>query len=241
MQPAAMRGVMAFAPEEPEIQPVESIPLRQHVYKRIEEMIVKGQAKPGDRLPEAELAKILSVSRGPVREALQLLERDGWVEVRPRHGAVVRRRTTREIEDLLEVRRVLEVHAARLAAKNEDKEGRARLKRLLAASDRAARQKDIERLLAANQAVHDAFPELCGNAALVEIVHSLGRRLRWYTKRPSIGDRAHAVLEEHRAIAQAIFDRSPDDAARAMNEHILGDWKSYKPTIAANFDADDFL
>lgn len=216
---------------------IVTVPLRQQVYERIEEMIVSGRAKPGDRLPETELAEVLEVSRGPVREALQLLERDGWVEMRPRHGAIVRRRSTREIEELLEVRRILEINAVRLAARDATAEQRSELQRLLRDADRAAQGKSVNRLLAANQLVHDFFTHSCGNGALDEIVHSLGRRLRWYTKRPSIGERAHGVLEEHRAIAAAILARDPEGAARAMNRHVMHDWAAYRPAIGVNIVA----
>ena len=200
-------------------------------------MIVSGLAKPGDRLPETELAEALQVSRGPVREALQMLAREGWVEVRPRHGAIVRRRSTRELEELLEVRRILEVNAVRLAARDATSEQRAELKRLLREAHKAARGKNLDDLLRANQLTHDAFTHICANSALDEIVHSLGRRLRWYTRRPSIGERALAVLEEHEQIAAAIFAYNPEAAARAMNSHILHDWDAYRQTIGLNIVA----
>lgn len=216
---------------------IATTPLRQQVYQRIEEMIVSGVAKPGDRLPETELAQALQVSRGPVREALQMLEREGWVEVRPRHGAIVRRRSTRELEELLEVRRILEVNAVRLAARYATSEQRAELKRLGQEARRAVRAKNLEALLRTNQLTHDAFTHICGNSALDEIVHSLGRRLRWYTRRPSIGERALTVLEEHEEIAAAILACNPEAAARAMNRHILRDWETYRQTIGINLVA----
>jgi DNA-binding GntR family transcriptional regulator len=216
---------------------IMTVPLRQQVYNRIEEMIVSGRAKPGDRLPENDLADSLKVSRGPVREALQLLERDGWVEVRPRHGAIVRRRSIREIEDLLDVRRILEVNAVRLAAIAATDTARRGLDDLQQAADCHARNGAIEQLIVANQAVHDAFTTICGNASLAEIVHSLGRRLRWYTKRPSIGDRAQGVNDEHRAVVEAILARDADGAAAAMNRHVLADWETYRHAIGVNVAA----
>jgi len=226
-----------MSPPEPPSPTIRTVPLRQLVYQRIEDMIVNGVAKPGDRLPETELATVFEVSRGPVREALQLLECDGWVEVRPRHGAIVRRRSAREIEELLEVRRLLEVNAAHMAARDATGERRAELKRLQREARKAARSKNVEALLRANQAVHDAFTHACANAVLDEIVHSLGRRLRWYTKRPTIGERAHAVLDEHETIAAAILAHDPPGAARAMEAHIRNDWAAYGQAISINVAA----
>ena len=163
-----------------------------------------------------------------------MLAREGWVEVRPRHGAIVRRRSTRELEELLEVRSILEVNAVRLAAREATSEQRAELKRLLREAHEAARGSNLDDLLRATQLTHDAFTHICTNSALDEIVHSLGRRLRWYTRRPSIGERALAVLEEHEQIATAIFAYNPEAAARAMNNHILHDWDAYRQTIGLN-------
>jgi DNA-binding GntR family transcriptional regulator len=91
-------------------------PLRQRVYEALEELIIYGAFTPGQHLVETELAKRLGVSRNPVREALQLLSTDGWVDLRPRHGAFVHVPTDEEVDEVFDVRRALEVKSARLAA-----------------------------------------------------------------------------------------------------------------------------
>ena len=92
--------------------------LGQQVSAALEQQILAGMLAPGQRLNADELASEFGVSRIPVREALRSLNASGWIEIRPRHGAFVRRRSLREPEDLFHVRAMLEAEASRLAAKN---------------------------------------------------------------------------------------------------------------------------
>ena len=92
-------------------------PLRQAVYDMLVEMIITRELQPGQHLVEHELAAQLGVSRQPVREALQRLHSDGWVDLRPALGAFVHIPTDAEADQLLAVRTLLEAESARLAAK----------------------------------------------------------------------------------------------------------------------------
>src|SRR5690606_24154628 len=104
---------------EPPIRPLAPAPvLRDQVYDTPQTLTTDGTLRPGERLLEAELAEQLSVSRNPVREALTLLARSGWVDLRPRHGAHVHQPTAKEVEDFFRIRQVLEVESVRLAAEN---------------------------------------------------------------------------------------------------------------------------
>lgn len=203
------------------VRPLDAQPLRVQVAERTERMIAQGRFRPGDRLREEELASLLQVSRGPIREALQLLERDGWVIVRPRQGAVVRRRTAKEITDLFNLRQVLEIHAAGLAAETIDAKGSARLKELMTIAETAARRGTIGDLLQANAAVHSYVSELSGNLALIETVQSVARRLKSYIFTPHTlaPARARQTLAEHRSLTTAILAKKPQKARKAMEEH----------------------
>jgi DNA-binding transcriptional regulator YhcF (GntR family) len=93
-------------------------PLRQAVYDAIVDLIVNGTLQRGQHLVENELAEYLGVSRQPVREALQRLQTDGWIDLRPAQGAFVHTPSEDEVDQLLAVRTVLETYSARLAAEN---------------------------------------------------------------------------------------------------------------------------
>lgn len=93
-------------------------PLRERVYEALLELITTRALRPGQHLVESELAGHLGVSRQPVREALQRLNTEGWVDLRPAQGAFVHEPTEEEADQLLSVRTLLEAEAARLAAAN---------------------------------------------------------------------------------------------------------------------------
>jgi DNA-binding transcriptional regulator YhcF (GntR family) len=103
-------------PDSPARQIARPVPLRQSVYEAILDMIVERTLRPGQHLVENELAVMLGVSRQPVREALQWLKNDGWVDLRPGHGAFVHAPSVEEADQLLAVRALLETESARLAA-----------------------------------------------------------------------------------------------------------------------------
>jgi DNA-binding GntR family transcriptional regulator len=74
------------------------LPLRESVYEALTEMIIDGSLQPGQHLVEVELAGMLDVSRQPVREALQRLHNEGWVDLRPGFGATVHVPAEAELE-----------------------------------------------------------------------------------------------------------------------------------------------
>ncbi|MET8160729.1 GntR family transcriptional regulator [Sphaerisporangium sp. NPDC005289] len=98
------------------------VPLRESVFEALLELIISGSLRPGRHLAESELAEMLGVSRQPIREALQLLSGEGWVDLFPGHGAFVHALTAKEADQLLAVRTLLEAEAARLAARNHTEE-----------------------------------------------------------------------------------------------------------------------
>ena len=75
--------------------------LKDRVYQNIKYQIIIGTLKPGTRLPEEELSKIMNISRAPIREAFNRLEKEGFVTIIPRKGAAVSKITARSIEDIL--------------------------------------------------------------------------------------------------------------------------------------------
>ena len=106
------------------------MPLRQSVYEALVELVVGGRLGPGEHLVETELARQLGVSRQPVREALHRLEAEGWVDLRPNQGAFVHVPTQHEVDQLLDVRELLEMQTARLAARSAGPGAVARLRAL---------------------------------------------------------------------------------------------------------------
>ncbi|MFJ9419055.1 GntR family transcriptional regulator [Streptomyces sp. NPDC101227] len=193
-------------------------PLRERVYEALLELITTRALRPGQHLVESELAGHLGVSRQPVREALQRLNTDGWVDLRPAQGAFVHEPTEEEADQLLTVRTLLEAEAARLAAANAGSAGIGELEELCATGERAVLDDDVEGAVATNAAFHAKVMELAGNAVLAELAAQVGRRVRWYYT-PVARQRGKQSWTEHRALIAAIADRDEARATEVMRAH----------------------
>jgi DNA-binding GntR family transcriptional regulator len=194
-------------------------PLRQAVYDALVELIIKGELQPGGHLVEAELADQLGVSRQPVREALQRLQTDGWVDLRPAQGAFVHQPTAEEAGQLLSVRGMLETHSARLAAEaGVDEASIARLWERQDAGLAALAAGDVGRLVAANSALHATITELAGNTVLSELIALVDRRVRWYYT-PLAKPRGKDAWNEHARLIRAISKGDGERAADIMSRH----------------------
>ncbi|REK88211.1 GntR family transcriptional regulator [Streptomyces inhibens] len=193
-------------------------PLRERVYEALLELITTRALRPGQHLVESELAGHLGVSRQPVREALQRLNTDGWVDLRPAQGAFVHEPTEEEADQLLTVRTLLEAEAARLAAANTGSAGIAELERLCAKGERAVLDDEVDVAVATNAEFHAKVMELAGNAVLAELAAQVGRRVRWYYT-PVARQRGKQSWIEHRELIAAIADRDEERATAVMRAH----------------------
>ncbi|WP_275560281.1 GntR family transcriptional regulator [Streptomyces sp. 5-6(2022)] len=193
-------------------------PLRERVYEALLELITTRALRPGQHLVESELAGHLGVSRQPVREALQRLNTEGWVDLRPAQGAFVHEPTEDEADQLLTVRTLLEAEAARLAAAGADEAGVAALEDLCAKGERAVLDDDVDGAVAANAEFHAKVMELAGNAVLSELAAQVDRRVRWYYT-PVARQRGKQSWIEHRELIAAITAGDEHGATVVMRAH----------------------
>jgi DNA-binding GntR family transcriptional regulator len=201
------------------IRPVERpVPLRQSVYEALVEFVVAGALRPGQHLVEAELARQLGVSRQPVREALHRLEAEGWVDLRPSQGAFVHVPTDQEVDQLLDVRELLEGATARLAARAATPEGVAVLRAAWEKGVRAVESGDVSDAVAANNEFHAAVADVAGNAVLAQLSGIVGRRVRWYYREVAPA-RGHESWSEHAELVAAIEAGDEDRAAALARVH----------------------
>ncbi|MFT3963998.1 GntR family transcriptional regulator [Propionivibrio sp.] len=191
---------------------------------RLEELIMRGELQPGDRLPEQQLADTLGVSRGPLREAIRTLEGRRLLERTPHAGVRVVQLSLDDLEQLLAMREALEGMACRQAAEQMT------VHEIRGLRETAAR---IERLI-------DEGPQPMFSGQLDSDFHlqiAIGSRNQWI-RRLLCEDlysllrlyRLHAVRQpdnialvtarEHHAIIDCIHARDPDGAERAMREHV---------------------
>ncbi|MEV0574928.1 MULTISPECIES: GntR family transcriptional regulator [unclassified Streptomyces] len=193
-------------------------PLRERVYEALLELITTRALRPGQHLVESELAGHLGVSRQPVREALQRLNTEGWVDLRPAQGAFVHEPTEEEADQLLSVRTLLEAEAARLAAANSGTSGIAALEELCAKGEQAVADDDVDLAVATNAAFHAKVMELAGNVVLSELAGQVDRRVRWYYT-PVARQRGTQSWIEHRSLIAAISSRDEQRATAIMRAH----------------------
>ncbi|WP_030620178.1 GntR family transcriptional regulator [Streptomyces fulvoviolaceus] len=201
-------------------------PLRDRVYEALLELITTRALQPGQHLVESELAGHLGVSRQPVREALQRLNSEGWVDLRPAQGAFVHEPTEEEADQLLTVRTLLEAEAARLAAAGADKAGVEALEAILAEGMKAVAADDVDAAVALNARFHAKIMELAGNSVLAELAAQVDRRVRWYYT-PIARQRGSQSWIEHRELIAAIANRDEQLATRLMREHTEHTRRSY--------------
>jgi len=201
-------------------------PLRDRVYEALLELITTRALRPGQHLVESELAGHLGVSRQPVREALQRLNTEGWVDLRPAQGAFVHEPTEAEADQLLTVRTLLEAEAARLAAVHAGKAGIAVLEELCTEGERAVDADDVDAAVAMNARFHAKIMELAGNAVLAELAAQVDRRVRWYYT-PVARQRGLTSWVEHRLLIDAIAARDELRAGLLMREHTEHTRRSY--------------
>ncbi|MDN3029634.1 GntR family transcriptional regulator [Streptomyces sp. S.PB5] len=201
-------------------------PLRDRVYEALLELITTRALQPGQHLVESELAGHLGVSRQPVREALQRLNTEGWVDLRPAQGAFVHEPTEEEADQLLTVRTLLEAEAARLAAAGASEAGIEALRDIHEQGMKAVAADDVERAVLLNARFHAKIMELAGNAVLAELAAQVDRRVRWYYA-PIARQRGQQSWVEHKELILAIMDRDEVRATQLMREHTEHTRRSY--------------
>lgn len=212
---ASRSGMLADAAAPRVLRPA---PLRQAVYDAIVELIVHGTLQRGQHVVEAELAEYLGVSRQPVREALQRLQTDGWIELRPGQGAFVHVPSEDEIDQLLAVRTVLETHSAGLAAERATPEDVNGLWELQQDGLTALAANDSDGLVTANAALHARITKLAGNKVLAEHIGLVERKWRWYYL-PIAQPRGQDAWSEHAELIKAIAAKDVKRATDIMHSH----------------------
>jgi len=182
-------------------------------------LIVEGRWAPGARLVEVHLAAELGVSRNPVREALHVLEAEGWVAVEPRKGARVKVMSLDEAEHLFHVRGALESLAAGLAARRRSAADVSALRGIVSAGVSAVDSGRLGDLPPLNTAFVVGLCDAAGNPELTTIMGPLRDRIQWvYAAR--VRDRAPASWAEHGDIVDAIEAGDEDAARRLAGDHI---------------------
>lgn len=209
-----------MAAEKPE-------PLIDSVYARLRDLILSNELRAGQKLVDRDLAEQLGVSRTPVREALGRLAMMGLVESRSRRGYYVKQYTAEEMTDLYEFRKILEVNAARLAAKNADSAQMREFERILVESEAlAANPTNHARTVALDLEIHNLIAEASGNVSLHRSIQNLMDKVMcfiwvdWVDSATADAVSIAAAHSEHKGLIERILVRDAEGAAKHLGEHI---------------------
>lgn len=191
-------------------------PLRAAVTDEIRQQIIRGELAPGERLFEEDIAAALGVSRNPVREALQALAADGFIEIEPRRGAHVAVVDADRAAELFEIRVPLEGLVAELAAQRRTPAQIKALRDMTHQALELVQSGQLEQLPALNTKFHDALAAAACNELLASTLHRLSHLVQWvYSAR--IKKRSADSWTEHAALIDAI-ERQDATAARHLSE-----------------------
>ena len=154
--------------------------LAEHIVEDLEQKVVGGVLAPGQRIIEEALCKTYGVSRSPVREALRVLENQGFVVREPRRGISVATITPREAEHIYRIRASLEGLATALAVQNQTPELLGKLKDLHQQMMRAAEKKNIKAYQILNQQFHELIVGASGSPRLIQLIQSFDKQTMRY-------------------------------------------------------------
>ena len=195
-----------------------SVSLNEKICQMLRNDILLGTYPPGERLDVNNLVGQYGVSRTPVRDALNVLQREGLVEIVPRVGYFISRITIRDIEDIFQLRLIVETASAELAARLITREELAYLEKLT----RRYVVGDIESykgFLAENRDFHYRVALATGNRRLAEVVDNLLQQMqRLLILRLDLRENAEEMLTEHHRLLEALRARDAQGARQAMQD-----------------------
>jgi len=203
---------------------IQSKSLVDHTSKYLEDMIIKGKLRPGQRIKEQEISSQLGISRPPVREAFKILEAGGLIKREPRRGVLVSEVTKNDIWEIYTLKIALYTLAVSLAIDRISDNGIGKLEKIVAQMEMIAHDDsnpDIIKYEELNNLFHETTAAMAGHGRLKKIVQSLNKQIKRVSYR-SFTKAGHlqSSCRYHRQILEAIKARDKILAERLTKEHI---------------------
>jgi DNA-binding GntR family transcriptional regulator len=205
----------------------------------IRDGILEGRLRPGERLKEDMIAKELAVSRTPVREAIAMLQAEGLLEAQQHRGAQVRSYTPNELEEIYDLRSILEGYAARRAATRVTARELARLQSSVERMEKLE-PKDLEHLVQQNGIFHDTILQAADSQRLMTMVTQtralplIYQSYAWYTSA-----QLSLSLEYHRRVLSALERRDAEQAEYDMRHHLFNAKEALTTAYSEAAEPDD--
>ncbi|MDR2527440.1 MAG: GntR family transcriptional regulator [Synergistaceae bacterium] len=188
-------------------------------YRQIKQMFLERRFEPESLLSENRIASALGISRTPVREALQVLRSEGFIDIFPKKGVLFRGVSAATAREIMDLRAAIEGYAAMNCLPVQE-ENLARLEEMLQVQRRCHEVGDVVSYLRHDVLFHNYFIELYGNSLILDITRSINERFM------SVGlailkniDAVKISYEGHRRILDAVKDRDASEVVRAVYAH----------------------
>jgi DNA-binding GntR family transcriptional regulator len=197
-------------------------PVRERAYEYLKGAILSGRFSPGERLTEEHLARQLGISRTPIREALHKLESEGLITPLATRGFVAARDSREEVDELFDIRAVLEGYALRLCSARITEQVLQRLEETIERAAEALTRGCLDEVFQWNTRFHDILHELITDKHRLyqQMVTMRQYVLRYRKNTLESPDGGSRTLNGHRTILLALRLRDPDLCERVMREHI---------------------
>jgi DNA-binding GntR family transcriptional regulator len=199
----------------------QPVPMRKQVYEHLREQILNRTIKPSSRLVEAQIAKESGISRTPVREALHLLEKDGFLESIPRVGYRVKTLEWDKLDEIFEIRRVNELLACRWAMQKMDPQQLDILERNLSKARNNLDKAQPDAFLQYDEEFHEILFQAAGSKHLLDICQKLRRlMLRFRAQSIKTRETVQDALDGHERILECLKKKDQEGLEAAMTAHL---------------------
>lgn len=200
---------------------LSNLSLVNQAYHELKRIILEHQVPLGGKLNEGEIATALGISRTPVREAINRLEKEGLVEIFPQRGAFVIQLSEKDILELFLIRENLEGLAAYLAAEKMNEDGLAKLESCIQGFKEPFSEPAIRRYAKEDFRFHQKIVALSDCQRLIRIISTLHDHIRIFRLTTmGLSDRMKTSLEDHRLLIEALHKRNPEESEQRMRLHI---------------------
>jgi len=202
------------------------------VYENLKKRIINHQLKPGESLNESVLTKELGISKTPIREALQQLEKEGFIENIPGKGSFVSRISIQDIREIFEIREILECEVVKRAAMKSDPDKIGGIRKKFETESNG--DKNSRDQFKAGDRIHTFIFESFGNKRLLEYYKRLQEhiiRMRLYFFNQLHQERSGQSFKEHLEIMDALIAQDPSRAEKAMRDHLRNSTEYLKKVI----------
>jgi DNA-binding GntR family transcriptional regulator len=198
-----------------------NLSLGNQAYQELKRIILERQIPPGGKLNEGNLAQALGISRTPIREAINRLEKEGLVKIIPQRGAYVVQFTEEDVSELFLIRENLEGLAAYLAATKMSEKDLSKLESFIEGFTEPFDEKEIRRYAREDFKFHQAIVQFSGAQRLINLISTLHDYIRIFRLTTmGVSGRMKISIEEHRELLAAFRENNQEEAEKKMRGHI---------------------